>query len=81
MIHVVLLCLEVFKVSCCTHNIVVGVSQNEGCCLHLWIGKQTLCIELCIDYGVVLFVYRRSVQSMVYGGSIGSIGVFIVVFM
>ena len=40
-----------------------------------------LCVELCIDYSVVLFVYRRGVQSMVYGGSIGSIGVFIVLFM
>ena len=67
--------------SCYTPEIVVEVSRNGGCCLHLWIGEQPLCIELCIDCGVVLFVYRRSVQSMVYGGSIGSIGVFIVVFM
>ena len=67
--------------SCYTPNIVVEVSRSGGCCLHLWIGKQTLCVELCIDYSVVLFVYRRSVQSMVYGVSIGSIGVFIVLFM
>ena len=33
--NVVLLCLEVFRVSCYTHNIVVEVSRSEGCCLHL----------------------------------------------
>ena len=64
-----------------TPDIVVEVSRSGGCCPHLWIGKQTLCIKLCIDYSVVLFVKRRSIQSMVYGGFIGSIGVFIVLFM
>ena len=40
--NVVLLCLEVFQVSSCTHKIVMGVSRSGGCPLHLLFGKQTL---------------------------------------
>ena len=41
-----------------THEIVMGVSRNGGCPLHLLFGKKLYCIELCIDYSVVLFLYR-----------------------
>ena len=50
----VLLCLGVFRMSCCTHNSLVDLSQNEGCSCDL-VGRL-FCVELCIDYGVVLFV-------------------------
>ena len=43
--------------------------------------SKLFCVELCVDYRVVWFAYRWSIQSVVSGGSIGSRGVFIVVFM
>ena len=47
------------------------------CCLV----SKLYCIELCIDYSVVLFLYRWSVQPAVWSCFNESRGVFIVVFM
>ena len=46
-------------------------------CVCYLVGKPSL-IGLGSDFSAVLFPYRWSVQSVVYGGSIGFRGVFIV---
>ena len=75
--NVVLLCLEVFRVSCCTHNLVMEVSQNEECC---YLVNKPFCVELDGYSSVVLFLYRWSVQPMMWGCSNGYRGVFMIVF-